>query len=95
MTAGLLLVIVKLLFFDRPLMTRSLDEATRPTSFAIALAVSLLKIGDIMGDMLLSPEDPAKKPFFPAGDSGGLELFSLEDPNNLSWALNALPGLSS
>ena len=86
--AGLVPVIVRLLFLALTL------GSTRPTSLAMALAVSLLKMGEAMGLMLLSPED-IEEPFLPEGDSGGLELFSLDEPNNLSWALNALPGLSS
>ena len=70
--------------------------STRPTSLAIALAVSLLKMGDMIGLRLLSPDvDDIEEPFLPEGDSGGLELASLEEPNNLSWALKALLGLSS
>ena len=81
-------MIVKLLFLAFVL------RSTRPTSLAMALAVSLLKMGDMIGLRLLSPDD-IEEPFLPEGDSGGLELASLEDPNNLSWALKALLGLSS
>ena len=63
----------------------------------MALAVSLLKMGDMIGLKLLSPEE-IEVPFLPAGDSGGLtELFSreeLEGPKSLSCALNELLGLS-
>ena len=53
-------------------------------------------MGDMIGLRLLSPDvDDIEEPFLPEGDSGGLELASLEDPNNLSWALKALLGLSS
>ena len=81
-------MIVKLLFLAFVL------RSTRPTSLAMALAVSLLKMGDMIGLRLLSPDD-IEEPFLPEGDSGGLELASLEEPNNLSWALKALLGLSS
>ena len=53
-------------------------------------------MGDMIGLRLLSPDvDDIEEPFLPEGDSGGLELASLEEPNNLSWALKALLGLSS
>ena len=85
-------MIVKLLFLPSVFLLRS----TRPTSLAMALAVSLLKMGDMIGLRLLSPDvDDIEEPFLPEGDSGGLELASLEEPNNLSWALKALLGLSS
>ena len=87
-------MIVKLLFLAFVFLLRWWLLSTRPTSLAIALAVSLLKMGDMIGLRLLSPDD-IEEPFLPEGDSGGLELASLEEPNNLSWALKALLGLSS
>ena len=89
-------MIVKLLFLAFVFLLRWWLLSTRPTSLAIALAVSLLKMGDMIGLRLLSPDvDDIEEPFLPEGDSGGLELASLEEPNNLSWALKALLGLSS
>ena len=92
MTAGLdpLMVILRFLFF--PLLLGIEVTSFKPTSLAIALAVSLLKIGDMMGLKEL-PEE-MEVPFLPAGDSGGLtELLSREElPKSLSWALRALLG---
>ena len=61
-------------------------RSPRPTSLAMALAVSLLKIGEAIGLAFLF------------GDWGGLsELFSREElePKSLSCALSELLGLSS
>ena len=86
MTAGLLPLMVKLRFL---VVLCGLVRSPSPTSLAMALAVSLLKIGDMIG--LLA---------FLLGEwAGGLtELFSREpelDPKSLSCALRELLGLSS
>ena len=73
MTAGLLPLMVKLRFL---VVLCGLVRSPSPTSLAMALAVSLLKIGDMIGLAFL------------LGDWGGLtELFSREpelDPKSLS-----------
>lgn len=77
MTAGLLPLMVRLRFLF-------LDDlkSQRPTSLAMALAVSDLKMGDMIG-----------LAFFESG--GLLELISREAPKSLSCALKELLGLSS
>ena len=84
---------VKLLFLFFPLLLGMDETSLSPTSLAMALAVSLLKIGDMMGLLKELPEE-MEVPFLPAGDSGGLtELLSREElPKSLSWALRALLG---
>jgi hypothetical protein len=53
----------------------------------MALAVALLKIGDVMGLALLTRLE--EKLF--SGELGGLMLVSRDDPNNRSCALKLLP----
>ena len=80
-TAGLLPLMVILRF-----LLLCAFRSPKPTSLAMALAVSLLNIGDEIGVVF---------PFWAPG--GGLsELLSLEAvPNSLSCALRELLGLSS
>jgi hypothetical protein len=58
------------------------------TSSMMALAVALLKIGDVMGLAVLLTRLEAEKLL--SGELGGLMLVSRDDPNNLSWALTPL-----
>ena len=58
------------------------------TSSMMALAVALLKIGDVMGLAVLLTRLEAEKLL--SGELGGLILVSRDDPNNLSWALTPL-----
>ena len=65
--------------------------STQHSNLLTCLAVSLLNTGDIMG----LPFESVVLAYFPLpGDIGGLRLVSLDDPKSLSWALNALVGLS-
>ena len=86
MTAGLLPLMVKLLFLVLLAFLFNV-RSPKPTSLAMALAVSLLKMGDMIGLAA-----------FLFGEWGGLtELFSLDElePKSLSCALSELLGLSS
>ena len=87
MTAGLLPLMVKLLFLVLLAFLFNV-RSPKPTSLAIALAVSLLKMGDMISGLAA----------FLFGEWGGLtELFSLDElePKSLSCALSELLGLSS
>ena len=78
MTAGWLPVMVNDLFLFFVLFW---GPAFLPTSSMMALAVALLKIGDVMG-LVLELTRLELKLF--SGELGGLMLVSRDDPNNLS-----------
>ena len=78
MTAGWLPVMVNDLFLFFVLFC---GPAFLPTSSMMALAVALLKIGDVMG-LVLELTRLELKLF--SGELGGLMLVSRDDPNNLS-----------
>lgn len=82
MTAGWLLVMVNDLF----LFFFFCEPPFLPTSSMMAFAVALLKIGLVIGLVLLTRLDV--KLF--SGELGGLRLVSREDPKSLSCALMPL-----